>query len=530
MDSSASSKAAAAPSPARIARAACIGGGVIGGGWVARFLLAGIDVAVFDPHPDARRIVAEVLANAEAAYGALTDAPLPKRGALTFHETIAEAVAGADWIQESVPERIDLKRRILAEIDAAARPDALIGSSTSGLLPSDLQAGLSHPERVFVAHPYNPVYLLPLVEIVGGRMTAPQVVGDAVRLLAPMGMKGVPIAREIDAFVGDRLLEALWREALWLIKDGICDVETLDDVIRYSFGLRWAQMGLFQTYRIAGGEAGMRHFLGQFGPALKWPWTKLTDVVDLDDALIDEIAAQSDAQNEGLSIRRLEQIRDRNLVGILQALKAGDDGRGWGAGKLLADFEKRLESRAAAERPAADAGAPRSHSVRVAPSWIDYNGHMTEHRYLQILGDATDHVLRGIGVDLAYVEAGASYYTVESHLCHLGEAKLGDTITAESRVLSFDGKRLHLFHRVARAGDGAVVATGEHMLLHVDRASGRAAPAPETILKRIAALVVAQPADDLQTRTAAGRAIRPAAPPPPPTADQDTAPPSSTRG
>ena len=106
----------------------------------------------------------------------------------------------------------------------------------------------------------------------------------------------------------------MWREALWLIKDDICDVETLDDVIRYSFGLRWAQMGLFQTYRIAGGEAGMRHFLAQFGPCLKWPWTKLTDVVDLDEALIEKIAAQSDEQAAGLSIRELERIRDENLV------------------------------------------------------------------------------------------------------------------------------------------------------------------------------------------------------------------------
>ncbi|MCE7027108.1 carnitine 3-dehydrogenase [Jiella avicenniae] len=500
---------AATPALARVTKAACVGGGVIGGGWVARFLLAGIDVAVFDPHPEAARIVGEVVANAEAAYAALTDAPLPKPGTLTFRASIAETVAGADWIQESVPERLDLKRSVLAEIDAAARPDALIGSSTSGLLPSDLQAELRHPERFFVAHPYNPVYLLPLVEIVGGKATARETISEAIRLIEPTGMKGVAIDREIEAFVGDRLLEALWREALWLIKDGICDVETLDDVIRYSFGLRWAQMGLFQTYRIAGGEAGMRHFLGQFGPALQWPWTKLTDVVDLDEALVDRIASQSDAQNEGLSIRRLERIRDQNLVGILQALKGGDDGRGWGAGKLLADFEQGLWRQASAEAAGADALRPLT--VRVSPSWIDYNGHMTEHRYLQVLGDATDQLLRFIGVDLAYVEAGASYYTVESHLRHLGEAKLGDRITATSRVLSFDGKRLHLFHRLTRSADGATIATGEHMLLHVERASGKAAPAADTILRRIAALAAAQAHEAAEAE--AGRAIRPATPP-----------------
>src|SRR5271166_4160963 len=325
-----------------ISRAACVGGGVIGGGWIARLLLAGVDVKVHDSHPEAQRIVSEVIANAEQAYRLLTNAPLPPRGHLTFCARLADAVADAEWVQESVPERLDLKRRVLAEIDAACPADTLIGSSTSGLLPSDLQAGLAHPERLFVAHPYNPVYLLPLVEIVGGRATAAATIDRARAILDAIGMKGVVIAREIEAFVGDRLLEALWREALWLIKDDICDVATLDDVIRYSFGLRWSQMGLFQTYRIAGGEAGMRHFLAQFGPCLKWPWTKLTDVVDLDEALIEKIAAQSDEQAAGLSIRELERVRDENLVGILHALKAGRGGEGWGAGKLLADFERRL--------------------------------------------------------------------------------------------------------------------------------------------------------------------------------------------
>jgi carnitine 3-dehydrogenase len=325
-----------------LSTAACVGGGVIGGGWIARLLLAGVDVNAFDPHPEAQRVVGEVIANAEQAYGMLTKAPLPPRGRLTFCERLADAVADAEWVQESVPERLDLKRRVLAEIDAACPADALIGSSTSGLLPSDLQAELSHPERLFVAHPYNPVYLLPLVEIVGGAATAVAAIDRARAVLDAIGMKGVVIAREIEAFVGDRLLEALWREALWLIKDDICDVETLDDVIRYSFGLRFAQMGLFQTYRIAGGEEGMRHFLAQFGPCLKWPWSKLTDVVDLDEALIAKIGAQSDEQAAGLSIRELERIRDENLVGVLHALKASRGGEGWGAGKLLADFERRL--------------------------------------------------------------------------------------------------------------------------------------------------------------------------------------------
>ncbi|MBY3184985.1 carnitine 3-dehydrogenase [Rhizobium laguerreae] len=475
-----------------INKAACIGGGVIGGGWIARFLLAGIDVDVFDPHPEASRIVGEVIANAEKAYALLTGAPLPLRGRLTFCTTLEEAVAGADWIQESVPERLDLKRGVLTEIDAVARPDALIGSSTSGLLPTDLQRDMKHPERLFVAHPYNPVYLLPLVEIVGGEKTSAATIQAAMERLAPIGMKGVHIAKEIEAFVGDRLLEALWREALWLIHDDICTVETLDDVIRYSFGLRWAQMGLFQTYRIAGGEAGMRHFLAQFGPCLAWPWTKLTDVVDLDDALIEKIGRQSDEQAAGLSIRELERIRDENLVGILQALKGGDGGKGWGAGKLLKDFEQSLWAQGGGATTSFDPSKPlRLVETKVGPAWVDYNGHMTEHRYLQVFGDTSDALLRLIGVDLAYVETGRSYYTVETHIRHLGEAKLGQTIHSTCQILGVDEKRLHVFHTLYDTGAGEVLATAEHMLLHVDSKAGKAIPAPAVILDKVKAIVEA---------------------------------------
>ena len=469
-----------------IKKAACVGGGVIGGAWIARFLLAGIDVKIFDPHPEAERIVGEVMANAERAYGMLTTAPLPPKGKLTFCKTLEEAVAEADWIQESVPERLELKRGVLTQIDAAARPDALIGSSTSGLLPTDLQRDMKHPERLFVAHPYNPVYLLPLVELVGGEKTSPETIERAKEGLRQIGMKGVHIAKEIEAFVGDRLLEALWREALWLINDDICDTETLDDVIRYSFGMRWAQMGLFETYRIAGGEAGMRHFLAQFGPCLTWPWTKLTDVVDLDDALVEKIGAQSDEQAAGRSIRELERIRDENLVGIMHALKAGDGGEGWGAGKLLADFEQRLWAQAGSQSKFHDASAPlRLVDTKVSAAWVDYNGHMTEHRYLQVFGDTSDALLRLIGVDLDYVAAGHSYYTVETHIRHLGEAKLGQAIHSTCQILSVDDKRLHVFHRIHDTASDAVIATAEHMLLHVDSKAGRSVPAPETVLAKL---------------------------------------------
>ena len=285
-------------------------------------MLNGIDAAIHDPDPDTERKAYEVLDNAERAFVRLFGDSRPARGALRIAASVADAVEGAGFIQESVPERLDLKRTVLAEIDAAAPPDVVIGSSTSGLLPSDMQRDLAHPERMLVGHPFNPVYLLPLVEIVGGRATSAAAVERARDVYASVGMKPVVVAKEIDAFIGDRLQEALWREALWLVHDGIATVEDIDDVIRYSFGLRWRRWVSFRCTGSPGGEAGMRHFMEQFGPCLAWPWTKLTDVPDLDVALVDKIAEQSDTQAAGLSIRELERIRDDNLVGIMKRWSA----------------------------------------------------------------------------------------------------------------------------------------------------------------------------------------------------------------
>jgi carnitine 3-dehydrogenase len=323
-----------------------VGGGVIGGAWAARFVLNGIDCRIYDPHPDAQRVVGEVMANASRAFEQLTAAPLPPPGDLSFVASVDAAVDGAQLVQESVPERLGLKQSMHAQIDAAAAPDALVGSSTSGLLPTDIQRDMRNPGRMFVAHPYNPVYLLPLVELVGGAATDQDALERARDAYTQVGMQPVVIRKEIDAFVGDRLLEAVWREALWLIKEDVTTVAELDDIMRYSFGMRWAQMGLFQTYRIAGGEAGMRHFINQFGPTLALPWTRLTDVPELDEELTEKIASQSDAQAGDLGIRELERIRDDNLIGFMRVMAQARDGKGWGAGKLLLDYEARLQARA----------------------------------------------------------------------------------------------------------------------------------------------------------------------------------------
>ena len=308
------------------ARAAIVGCGVIGAGWASRLHLRGVDISIADPSPAAADIFAEVTANAAEAWDALGIAT-DRRGTVTFTDLDA-ACADADLIVESVPERLDIKHSTLAAIDRAAPAGAIIASSTSGFTPSELAAGVDGADRLIVGHPFNPVYLLPLVEVVASPATTDEVIERAKAWYRGIGMHPLHVRREIPAHIADRFLEAVWREALWLVNDGVATTEEIDDAIRYGFGLRWAQMGLFETYRIAGGVGGMRHFIAQFGEALSWPWTKLMDTPELTDELIDTIADQSDAQSGHHSIRELERIRDRNLVGFLKVLESNE----WGAG------------------------------------------------------------------------------------------------------------------------------------------------------------------------------------------------------
>lgn len=329
--------AEAAPvEPIRIERAAVVGCGVIGAAWASRMLLNGVDVAVSDPSPGAEEILGEVLANAVAAYGDL-GLPTDRRGTHRMASSVADAVGDAQFIQESVPERPDIKAAVLAEIEATAPIDTIIGSSTSGIKPSTMQATMSNPERLVVGHPYNPVYLLPVVEVVGGEHTPIEVIRRAQGIYASIGMKPVHVRVEIDAFVGDRLLEAVWREALWLVNDGVATTQEIDDIMTHGFGLRWAQMGLFETYRVAGGAGGFRHFVEQFGPTLEWPWTKLMDTPDFTPELVDTLVEQSDAQSGHHDIRELERIRDRNVVGFLKVLEANE----WAAGTTIAQHRER---------------------------------------------------------------------------------------------------------------------------------------------------------------------------------------------
>lgn len=477
--------------------AAIIGGGVIGGGWAARFLLNGWNVRVFDPDPEAGRKIGAVLDNARRSLPGLGNVALPAEGQLSWHATIAEAVEGADWVQESVPERLELKQKVYGELQQHVGQDAVIGSSTSGYKPSQLQDGFANAPQIVVAHPFNPVYLMPLVEVVTTEANSPGVIAKAKEIITSIGMYPLHLKKEIDAHVADRFLEAVWREALWLVKDGIATTEEIDNAIRYGFGIRWAQMGLFETYRVAGGEAGMKHFLAQFGPCLSWPWTKLMDVPEYNDELVDLIAGQSDAQSGQHSIRELERIRDSNLVGMMRALGAND----WGAGALQNAHDAARMGEAGLARSmeeVADPSQPVQTLNRVVPlDWTDYNGHMTESRYLDAFAQSTDRLMEIIGCDAEYIANGGSYFTAETHIRHLDEVHAGDPIQVQTRVILGQGKKMHLWHEMYSGG--RLLATGEHMLLHVDLKTRRSAPpAPhvEASLAKLAEAHAALPVPD----------------------------------
>ncbi len=481
--------------------AAIIGGGVIGGGWAARFLLNGWNVRVFDPDPEAERKIGEVLDNARRSLPGLSDVPLPPEGAFSFHDNLSDAVRGAIWIQESVPERLDLKLKVFRGLQEVCEPDAIIGSSTSGFKPSELQDGALRPEQIVVTHPFNPVYLLPLIELVPSVRNAPELIERAMEMLTSVGFFPLHVKKEIDAHIADRFLEAVWREALWLVKDGIATTEEIDESIRMGFGIRWAQMGLFETYRVAGGEAGMRHFMAQFGPALKWPWTKLMDVPEFTDELVDMIADQSDAQSGMHSIRELERIRDNNLVGMMRALKA----QNWGAGAVLNQHDAALKSDALQTLEQADLSQPILTVSRAVPlDWTDYNGHMNEARYVEAFADASDRFMEIIGADADYVASGGSYFTAENHIRYVDEAHAGAKIEVRTQLLLGAGKKLHLFHSMFE-GD-KLLATGESFLLHVDLETRRPSPPSAQIEAAMARISEAQAA--LPYPDGAGASIR----------------------
>ncbi|MCP5029634.1 MAG: L-carnitine dehydrogenase [Actinomycetia bacterium] len=303
-----------------------VGTGVIGAGWTVRALSMGLDVVATDPAPGAEAVLREFVAR---SWPSVTELGLADGASIDRLEFVAgpEELGRVDFVQENVPERLELKQGVLATIDASVDPGVIIASSTSGLLPTDLQAQCTHPDRIVVGHPFNPVYLLPLVEVVAGEATAARSVERAVTFYDSLAMHPLVVRKEIEGFLSDRLQEALWREILHLVKDGIATTDELDRAITHGPGLRWAAMGTNLTFHLAGGEGGMRHMLEQFGPALELPWTHLV-APELTPGLIDELVGGCADQAAGRTIAELERLRDDYLIGVMRALEPLDIGAG----------------------------------------------------------------------------------------------------------------------------------------------------------------------------------------------------------
>ena len=473
------------------------GTGVIGSGWAVRVLARGHDVVAWDPADGAEERLRDTVGRAWPSATRLGLFPGADPDRLRWAASPEEVAEAADFVQESAPEVEAVKQSLLRRLDAAADPATPITSSSSGLLPSRLADGLSHPERLLVGHPFNPVYLLPLVEVVPGEATSDETVAAAIAHYDDLVMHPLVVRNEIEGYLSDRLQEALWRENLHLVKEGIATTAELDDAIVYGPGLRWAAMGTNLTFHLAGGRGGMRHMLSQFGPALKLPWTRL-EAPELTGELTDAMAAGCEDQAAGRSVAELERQRDDCLLAVMRALRPS----GMGAGRLIAEREARIlavSAEAAAEpwAPGAEVSAPLElYTAVVESDWVDYNGHMTEWAFLAAFGWASDALFRYVGIDEDYRAGGQSYFTVETHLNHLREASLDERLRVTTQVLGSDAKRLHIFHTMYRgdaggAAGGEVVCTGEQMLVHVDTEAGRSAPLLDGPAAAVAAIAAA---------------------------------------
>ncbi len=472
---------------AEVHRLGIVGTGVIGAGWAARALARGLDVIAWDPAAGAETRLREKIDNAWPALTKLGVSTGADRTRLAFTSDLESLCARADFIQESAPENEALKRELLARVTAAAAPGVIVASSSSGLLPTRIQSDCRHPRRVLIGHPFNPVYILPLVEVLGGERTDDAFIEEAMAFYRGLGMYPLRVRTEVEGYISDRLQEALWREALHMVADGVATTGEIDDAIVYGPGLRWAFMGTCLTFHLAGGEAGMRHMLEQFGPALKLPWTRL-EAPELTDALIERMVDGTRAQAAGRSIAELERIRDECLIGIMRTLRPF----GMGAGITIAEDEQRRFTggdRLRWKRGDAVAAPLALYECRVLPEWVDYNGHMGESFYLYAFGWASDALFRYVGIDEQYRASGRSFYTVESHINYYREADLGEPLRFTTQLLDFDEKRLHFFHSMYHGDSDTLLSTTEQMLLHVDMTASAAAPIDRDVYAALNAIM-----------------------------------------
>ncbi len=305
--------------PDAVRTVACVGAGVIGGGWVAYFLSRGYRVRAYDPGAHAEQRLRSIVG---AAWPALTEIGLAPGAGLDMLDvtgSLEDACGEADFVQESAPEDLQLKRDLLASIDAVTPPGVVVSSSTSGYGMTEMATKAADPSRLIVGHPFNPPYLIPLVEVVGGEQTGLDVVTWTSEFFKHAGKSVITMDREVPGFIANRLQEALWREALHMVTNGEATVEQIDTSITEGPGLRWAFHGPLLTFHLAGGPGGMGHMLDHFGPSLKSPWTRL-DAPELTTHLRNTVVAGCEAEAGHRTINDLIAERDRNLIAVMRAL------------------------------------------------------------------------------------------------------------------------------------------------------------------------------------------------------------------
>lgn len=305
------------PDPKDVRNITCIGGGVIGAGWAAGFLAKGYDVVVQDINPDAEGQMRRIIDSAWPSLEAMGLSDGASRDRVRFTTDLADAVGGADFVQESGPERMDIKQDMYAAMDAAMPNDVVIASSTSGLLMSDIQSKSGNPSRMVLGHPFNPPYLMPLVEVVGGKKTDPSSVDWACDFYRVAGKHALKMDREVLGHIADRLQQAMWNEIVYMVDADEATPEQIDESIIYGFGPRMAIMGYCLLFHLAGGEGGMRHFMKHFDPSVSDDWTRLPSP-PITDELIEKFAAGADRLQGDRTTEELSTLRDEALVGFLQ--------------------------------------------------------------------------------------------------------------------------------------------------------------------------------------------------------------------
>lgn len=308
------------PSPDAVTRVASIGGGPIGGGWTAHFLARGYDVTSYLHDPAEVPVFETILETAWESLIALGLAPEASMERLTITHDLGEAVEGAGFVQESAPENLSMKQDLYRELGEIVPADVVIASSTSGLMMSDIQTTCATPGRTVIGHPFNPPYLLPLVEIVGGRKTDPGSVEWAGQFYAAAGKAPLMMKKEIPGFVATRLQEALWREALHMVANGEATPEDIDIALMNGPAPRMASQGQCMAFHVACGEGGMATNLDQFGPALKLPWTRL-EAPELTRELRDRMVNGCNEVAGGRHFADMAAQRDREIVAVLNALR-----------------------------------------------------------------------------------------------------------------------------------------------------------------------------------------------------------------